>query len=53
VDTVAFALPLQSNKKLQKELAGKFTEVYEIGDCNEPHLIADAIAAGSKIGHSI
>jgi 2,4-dienoyl-CoA reductase (NADPH2) len=52
-DTVAFALPLQSNPALQKQLAGKYTEIYAIGDCNEPHLIADAIAGGSRIGHSI
>jgi 2,4-dienoyl-CoA reductase (NADPH2) len=52
-DTVAFALPLQSNKSLQKQLDGKFAEVYAIGDANEPHLIADAIAAGSTIGHKI
>ena len=53
VDTVAFALPLQPNIKLQKELEGKLTEIYAIGDCNEPHLIADAIASGSRIAHSI
>ena len=53
VDTVAFALPLQPNAKLQKEFEGKLTEIYAIGDCNEPHLIADAIAGGSRIAHSI
>jgi 2,4-dienoyl-CoA reductase (NADPH2) len=52
-DTVAFALPLQSNTALMKKLEGKLTEIYAIGDCNEPHLIADAIASGSLIGHSI
>jgi 2,4-dienoyl-CoA reductase (NADPH2) len=52
-DTIAFALPLQFNPALQQQLAGKFTEIYAIGDCNEPHLIADAIAGGSRIGHSI
>ena len=52
-DTVAFALPLQSNTMLLTKLEGKFTEIYAIGDCNEPHLIADAIAGGSRIGHSI
>ena len=52
-DTVAFALPLQSNTALMKNLEGKLTEIYAIGDCNEPHLIADAIAGGSRIGHNI
>ena len=50
---VAFALPPQSNTSLQKKLEGKLTEIYAIGDCNEPHLIADAIAGGSRIAHSI
>jgi 2,4-dienoyl-CoA reductase (NADPH2) len=53
VDTVAFALPLQPNTSLQKKLEGKLMEIYAIGDCNEPHLIADAIAGGSRIAHSI
>ena len=52
-DTIAFALPLQSNTALQKQLEGKLTEIYAIGDCNEPHLIADAIAGGSGIGHRL
>ena len=52
-DTIALALPLQSNPVLLKQLEGKLTEIYAIGDCNEPHLIADAIASGSRIGHSI
>jgi 2,4-dienoyl-CoA reductase (NADPH2) len=52
-DTVAFALPLQSNTALQKKLEGGLMNIYAIGDCNEPHLIADAIASGSFIGHSI
>jgi thioredoxin reductase len=52
-DTIAFALPLQSNTTLLNNLKEKFTEIYAIGDCNEPHLIADAIAGGSGIGHII
>ena len=52
-DTVAFALPLQPNTALLKKLEGKLAEIYAIGDCNEPHLIADAIAGGSRIGHSL
>jgi 2,4-dienoyl-CoA reductase (NADPH2) len=52
-DTIALALPLQPNTTLQKKLEGKSGEIYAIGDCNEPHLIADAIAAGSRIGHSL
>jgi 2,4-dienoyl-CoA reductase (NADPH2) len=52
-DTVTFALPLHSNTELMKKLEEKLTEIYAIGDCNEPHLIADAIASGSRIGHSV
>jgi 2,4-dienoyl-CoA reductase (NADPH2) len=52
-DTVTFALPLQSNTTLLENMKGKITEIYAIGDCNEPHLIADAIASGSRIGHSV
>jgi 2,4-dienoyl-CoA reductase (NADPH2) len=52
-DAIAFALPLQSNTDLLKKLEGKLTEIYAIGDCNEPNLIADAIASGSLVGHSI
>jgi hypothetical protein len=33
---------------LVKGLTGKFSEVYAIGDCNEPLQIADAIAAGIR-----
>jgi pyruvate/2-oxoglutarate dehydrogenase complex dihydrolipoamide dehydrogenase (E3) component len=52
-DTVALALPLNANTLMIKNLEGKAPEVYTIGDCNEPHLIADAIASGATIGHSI
>jgi 2,4-dienoyl-CoA reductase (NADPH2) len=52
-DTIAFALPLHSNTTLLNKLEGEFLELYAIGDCNEPHLIVDAIASGSLIGHSI
>jgi 2,4-dienoyl-CoA reductase (NADPH2) len=52
-DTVALALPLDANTLMIKSLEGKAPEVYTVGDCNEPHLIADAIASGATIGHSI
>jgi 2,4-dienoyl-CoA reductase (NADPH2) len=53
IDTVALALPLNANTLMIKNLEGKAPEVYTIGDCNEPHLIADAIASGATIGHRI
>ncbi len=53
VDTIILAMPLQPNTDLIKSLDGKVPEVYPIGDCREPHLIADAIADGSRIAYTI
>ena len=47
-DTVLTAQPLVKNMRLTKELTGKISEVYAIGDCNEPLQIADAIGAGIR-----
>jgi len=47
-DTILTALPLKKNMRLAKELIGKISEVYAIGDCNEPLQIADAIGAGIR-----
>jgi len=52
-DTIVPALPLTPNTKLFKALEGKVPEVYLIGDANEPHLIMEAIADGSRIGRAI
>jgi 2,4-dienoyl-CoA reductase (NADPH2) len=52
-DTILPVLPLKDNKKLYDALQGKVPEVYAIGDCNESQLILEAIADGSRIGHSI
>ena len=45
-DTVIPALPLQPGTELFESLEGKVAEVYTVGDCNEPLLIADAISGG-------
>jgi pyruvate/2-oxoglutarate dehydrogenase complex dihydrolipoamide dehydrogenase (E3) component len=52
-DTVMLIEPLQPNTGLIKSLEGAAPEVYAIGDCREPHLIAEAITDGWKIGHRI
>ena len=52
-DTVVPALPLTPNMGLVESLKGKVPEVYTIGDCKEPHLIVDAIAAGSRIARGV
>ena len=52
-DTIITALPLRANPAVYEELKGVAPEVYAIGDCNEPGLIVDAVAAGSTIARAI
>jgi 2,4-dienoyl-CoA reductase (NADPH2) len=52
-DTIIPALPLTSDLKLYESLKGKAPEVYAIGDCNEPLLIADAISKGMETARLI
>jgi thioredoxin reductase len=52
-DSVVPAIPMRPNTELFESLKGKVPEVYAIGDCNNPRLIADAIADGWKIGNTI
>jgi len=52
-DTIVTALPLLPNTELLKSLNGIVPEVYDIGDCREPHLIVDAIADGARIARAI
>ena len=52
-DSIATALPLKSNDGLLEELKEKVPEVYPIGDCKEPLLIADAIGTGLRTAREI
>ncbi|MFB0556995.1 MAG: FAD-dependent oxidoreductase [Dehalococcoidia bacterium] len=52
-DTIVTTFPLKPNTDLLKSLNGKVPEIYPIGDCREPGLIADAIADGSHIAYTI
>jgi 2,4-dienoyl-CoA reductase (NADPH2) len=52
-DTIIPALPLAPNMELYESLKGKVPELYAAGDCKEPLLIADAIAAGAGIARNI
>ncbi|MFH1031786.1 MAG: FAD-dependent oxidoreductase [Chloroflexota bacterium] len=52
-DTIVTALPLLPNSELTKSLDGKVKEIYSIGDCQEPGLIVNAIATGSRIARAI
>lgn len=52
-DSVVTALPLTPNNELLHRLKEKVPEVYAIGDCNEPLLIADAIGTGLRTAREI
>jgi 2,4-dienoyl-CoA reductase (NADPH2) len=52
-DTIVLALPLTPDMKLYESLKGKVKEIYAIGDCKEPLLIADAISQGMETARSI
>jgi 2,4-dienoyl-CoA reductase (NADPH2) len=52
-DTIVPALPLTANMELFEALLKKVPEVYAIGDCREPALIADAIQTGTKMAREI
>jgi pyruvate/2-oxoglutarate dehydrogenase complex dihydrolipoamide dehydrogenase (E3) component len=52
-DNIIPTLPLAPNMGLMDTLKGKVPEVYAIGDCKEPRLITDAIAAGTRTARAI
>jgi len=52
-DTVITALPLKPNTRLVNIFKDKVKECYTIGDCQEPSLILEAIADGSRIARAI
>ena len=52
-NTIIPALPLTPDTGLYESLKGKVPEVYAIGDCKEPLLIADAISAGMQVARGI
>ena len=52
-DTIVPAMPLAPNTGLLKSIEGKVSESYAIGDCGDPKLLTEAIAAGSRIGRLI
>jgi 2,4-dienoyl-CoA reductase (NADPH2) len=52
-DSVLVTIPLRPNTKLHEALAGKVPELYMIGDCQEPGLIMDAMAAGFELGRTV
>jgi 2,4-dienoyl-CoA reductase (NADPH2) len=52
-DTIIPALPLKPDLALYESLKGKVPEIYAIGDCQEPALIADAISKGMETARLI
>jgi pyruvate/2-oxoglutarate dehydrogenase complex dihydrolipoamide dehydrogenase (E3) component len=52
-DSIIPALPMKPNLDLFKKLEGKVAELYAVGDCKEPLLIADGVGAASKTARFI
>jgi 2,4-dienoyl-CoA reductase (NADPH2) len=52
-DTFVSALPLASNDDLLPALRDKVPEVYAIGDCAKPGLIADAVGTGLRTAMNV
>jgi 2,4-dienoyl-CoA reductase (NADPH2) len=52
-DTIIPAFPQTPNLALYKELEGKVPELFSVGDCREPGLIADAIGQGCRSIHEL
>jgi 2,4-dienoyl-CoA reductase (NADPH2) len=52
-DSIIPVPPMASNTGMLKSLEGKVPEIYAIGDCKEPRLIADAIGEGARTARTI
>jgi 2,4-dienoyl-CoA reductase (NADPH2) len=52
-DSIATAIPFKSDTEFLKSLKGKVSEVYAVGDSNQPRLIVDAIADGYRVARAI
>jgi len=52
-DTIVPALPLTASTELFEALKMKVPEVYAIGDCQQPALIADAIGTGTRTAMAV
>lgn len=52
-DTIVPAMPVAPNTEVLKSFEGKVKESYAIGDCRDPKLMPEAVAAGSRIGRLI
>jgi 2,4-dienoyl-CoA reductase (NADPH2) len=52
-DTIVPALPLRPNNDLLMSLQGRVSELYAIGDCQEPLFIADAISKAVRTAREV
>jgi len=52
-DSIVTALPLTPNDELLRGLKERVPEVYAIGDCGKPLLIADAIGTGLRTAREV
>jgi 2,4-dienoyl-CoA reductase (NADPH2) len=52
-DTIVPALPLTPDMALYESLKGKVPELYAVGDCKDPLLIADAVGTASQTVRNI
>ena len=52
-DTVVLAVGLKSNDQLFRNLQGRIARLYAIGDCIEPHRIAEAVEAAFRVAQDI
>ena len=52
-DSIIPALPLVPNPELHKSLDALIEEVFAVGDCGTPGLIADAVSTGAEVGYQI
>jgi len=52
-DSIVTALPLTPNDEMLNKLKERVSEVYPIGDCRQPLLIADAIGTGLRTAREV
>jgi len=52
-DNIVSALPLTSENSLLEGLRARVSEVYAVGDCDKPALIADAIGSGLRTAREV
>lgn len=52
-DSIIPAIPLTPNLNLFKSLEGKVPEIYAVGDCKDPLLIADAVGTGHRVARGV